>query len=224
MYGQRLWTGCAVFLFAASTSFAQQQPLTWPPVDGTLIRVTWIERPNSPLVGSASGALPDTLRFIPAGSSVPVLIRLADLRTVEVGKERNYGGQGALFGGLITGLGFFALAAATPGQDQGTGFAAGIGVGAGILGAAVGFLIGHAIHGETWTHLDISRLVFHRNENGIPESPPGIRQMVGMSGGVCRFPVRFSESSFAFGARVRFGKSLTDTITRTVCRATIQSG
>jgi len=154
----RWWIAGVLVLASAAPSFAQEQRPSWPPPEGSKIRVTWIDAARPSVVGQFYQATADTLRFIPARASVPLATGLTDIRSVEVSAgTRSHTLQGALFGGLVTGLAFFGLAAATPGQDQGVGFAAGVGAVCALLGAAVGGLLGSLYHSDAWVPLAIPR-------------------------------------------------------------------
>lgn len=170
----RWWTAGMLMLVAATPSSSQQQRLSWPPPEGSKIRVVWIDKARSSLIGQFNETTRDTLRFTPDGARIPLSTELSALRSVEISAgTRSHTKQGALFGGLVTGLAFFGLAAASPGQDQGTGFAAGVGVVFGVLGAAVGALLGSLYHSDAWVPQTIPSATLHAgSSSGLESSEP----------------------------------------------------
>lgn len=170
MTATRWWTAGVLMLAGATPSSSQQLRLAWPPPEGSKIRVVWIDKARSSLIGQFNETTRDTLRFTPDGARIPVSTELSALRSVEVSVgSRSHTKQAALFGGLVTGLAFFGLAAATPGQDQGTGFAAGVGVVFGVLGAGVGALLGSLYHSDAWVPQAIPSTTLHAGSSSSLE-------------------------------------------------------
>lgn len=118
-----------------------------PPVPGDRVRVSILDAP--PLTGTLLAHRIDTLELALAPDSTRRTIAREQVAGLEVARRHGHAGKGALVGVLLgVAVGVVTISAGDRHNEYGVG--AGALVGSGILGLALGALIGGAIEHERW--------------------------------------------------------------------------
>lgn len=146
----------AVLLGAdAGAGAAQAAPAPSPLQPGARVRLEWTAEGAGPRRGSVGSAAPDSAGFLlrPANRDAPRRVEFAALEKLEVRTYRNSRTAEGMLIGLVAGIA--AAYAFTPHENYDLDPRPFVAIPVGLVGGAIGGVIGWATADETWTAIPI---------------------------------------------------------------------